>query len=105
MALSRVKYNGRPSAILRPIDAADRSIQPLVGHLCRSIVYAAVVLHYWSFTVCYYCYYYCRIIPFIINAMQSLLKPLFRRNIDSMRMRKVKHCTSWLPQLSIVGYS
>ena len=26
----------------------DRSIQPMVSHLCRSIVFAAVILYYWS---------------------------------------------------------
>jgi len=44
----RVQYNGRPSAIFRPSDAADWSIQPMVGHLCRSIVFAAVILYCWS---------------------------------------------------------
>ena len=71
----RVQYNGQPSAIFQPIDAADRSIQPLVSYLWRSIVYATVILYCWSFNEYYYSYYYCHTVSFIINAMQSLLKP------------------------------
>jgi len=30
-----VQYNsGRPLAIFQPSDAVDRSMQPLIGHLC-----------------------------------------------------------------------
>jgi len=53
----------------------------------------------------YNSYYYCRIVFFIINAIQSLLKSALRQSNDLMRMRKVKHYTSCLPQLSIVDYS
>ena len=89
LTVCKVQYNGRPSAIFRPSDAADRSIQPLVGHLCRSIVFAAVILYYNM----YYYSYYCRIVPFIINAIQSLSKPSLRRSSDAMHMRMV---TSYL---------
>jgi len=44
----RVQYNSRPLAIFQPSDAADRLIQPMVGHLCQSIVFAAIILNCWS---------------------------------------------------------
>jgi len=75
-------------------DAADQSIQPLVGHLCQSIVFATVILYYWSFHMYYYSYYYRCIVPFIINAMQSLLKSSLCQS--NSLMHKVKHCTSCL---------
>ena len=40
----------------------------------------------------YYSYYYCRVAPFIINAIQSLSKPSLRRSSDAMRMRTVTSC-------------
>jgi len=49
----------------------------------------------------YYSYYYCRIVTFI----QLLLKSSLRWSTNLMHMHEVKHCTSCLPQLSIVGYS
>jgi len=49
----------------------------------------------------YYSYYFCRIVPFIINAIQSLSKSSLRQSTDLMRMRKETSC---LPQLSIVVY-
>ena len=65
---------------------------------CNSLLLVFYNMHYYS-------YYYCRIVPFIIEAIQLLLKSSLHRRIDSMCMRKVKHRTSCLPQLSIVNYS
>ena len=40
-----VQFNGWPLTISRPSDAANRLIQLMVSHLCRSIVFAAVILY------------------------------------------------------------
>jgi len=100
-----VQYNSQPSAIFQPSDSADRSIQLMVA-ICADQLFLQLKLFIIGlYNMYYYSYYYCHIVPFIISAIQSLLKSSLRRSTDSMRMHKVKHCTSCLPQLSIVGYS
>ena len=74
----------------------------LVDHFCQSYC-NFVISHYniiaTSLPIYHYHHYATSISP------SSISPSSYRRRIDSTCMRKVEHCASCLPWLSIVGYS